>query len=83
MRTRVLTPAMARARGWRDWAAENDPVYRAARHPGRNEKIAASVTLALVAAVSGSSCQKIQADAMVTSPIVTNVAWKAESPSLP
>ncbi len=50
-RARYLTPALARARGWRDWAAENDPVYRGATNPGRAEKVAASVTLALVAAV--------------------------------
>ncbi len=34
-----------------DWVRANDPVYAAARHPGRAEKAAASVTLLLVAAV--------------------------------
>ena len=38
-------------RGWRDWVVANDPVYAAARRPGPPEKIAAGVTLLLVAAV--------------------------------
>ncbi|MBI2262688.1 MAG: AsmA family protein [Caulobacterales bacterium] len=38
-------------RGWRDWVVANDPVYAAARRPGPPEKIAASVTLVVVAAV--------------------------------
>lgn len=51
VRERALVPAGARLRGWRDWVVANDPVYAAARHPGPPEKIAASVTLALVVAV--------------------------------
>ncbi len=51
MRDRALVPAGARARRWRDWIVANDPVYAAARRPGVAEKIAASVTLVLIAAV--------------------------------
>ena len=51
VRDRALVPAGARLRSWRDWVAANDPVYAAARRPGAPEKIAASVTLALIAAV--------------------------------
>ena len=51
VRERALVPAGARLRGWRDWVVANDPVYAAARRPGAPEKIAASVTLALIAAV--------------------------------
>ena len=51
VRERALVPAGARARGWRDWVVENDPVYGSFRRPGRTEKIAASVTLLLIAAV--------------------------------
>lgn len=51
VRDRALVPAGARMRGWRDWVVANDPVYAAARRPGMPEKIAASVTLLLVAAV--------------------------------
>lgn len=51
VRTRALVPAGARAREWRDWVVEHDPVYNAFRRPGRTEKIATSVTLLLVLAV--------------------------------
>ena len=51
VRDRALVPAGARARAWRDWVVANDPVYAAARRPALPEKIAASVTLALVAAI--------------------------------
>lgn len=40
-----------RLRRGRDWVRANDPVYAAARRPGRAEKAAAGVTLLLVAAV--------------------------------
>jgi uncharacterized protein involved in outer membrane biogenesis len=51
LRDRALVPAGARAREWRDWVKANDPVYTSFRRPGRPEKIAASVTLALIAVV--------------------------------
>lgn len=51
VRDRALVPAGARMRGWRDWVVANDPVYAAARRPGLPEKVAASITLLLVAAV--------------------------------
>lgn len=46
-RDRALVPAGVRFREWRD----NDPFIAAVRHPGRPEKIAASVTLVLILAV--------------------------------
>ena len=52
VRDRALVPAGARARRWRDWVVANDPVYAAVRRPGKAEKIAASVTLALIVAVA-------------------------------
>lgn len=51
VRQRALVPAGARARDWRDWVRDNDPVYAAARRPGRAEKWAGAVALILVAAV--------------------------------
>ncbi|HEY0598856.1 AsmA family protein [Brevundimonas sp.] len=51
VRDRALVPAGARLRGWRDWVVANDPVYAAARRPGTAEKIAAGVTVVLVAAI--------------------------------
>ena len=51
VRDRALVPAGARVRGWRDWVVANDPLYAAARRPGPPEKIAATVTLVLVAAI--------------------------------
>lgn len=48
---RALTPAGVRAVAWRDWVVANDPVYGSFRRPGRAEKIAASVTLALILAI--------------------------------
>lgn len=51
VRERALVPAGARARVWRDWVRDNDPVYAAARRPGSAEKWAAAVTLLLIAAV--------------------------------
>ena len=51
VRDRALVPAGARVRAWRDWVVANDPVYAAARRPGLPEKVAASVTLLLIAAV--------------------------------
>ena len=51
VRDRALVPAGARARAWRDWIVANDPVYAAARRPGMPEKIAASATLLLIAAI--------------------------------
>nr|WP_246347488.1 AsmA family protein [Brevundimonas basaltis] len=38
-------------REWRDWVVENDPLYAAARRPGPPEKIAATVTLLLIAGI--------------------------------
>jgi len=51
VRDRALVPAGARLRGWRDWIATNDPVFTSFRDPGRGEKIAAGVTLVLIAAI--------------------------------
>ena len=51
LRERVLVPAGARVRGWRDWVVANDPLYAAARRPDLPEKIAASVTLLLITAI--------------------------------
>lgn len=51
VKDRALVPAGGRARAWRDWVVANDPVYAAVRRPGPAEKIAASVTLLLIAAV--------------------------------
>lgn len=51
LRDRALVPAGARARAWRDWVKANDPVYTGFRRPGAPEKIAASVTLALIVLV--------------------------------
>ena len=51
VRDRALVPARERARGLRDWIVANDPVYAAVRRPGPPEKIAAGVTLLLVAAL--------------------------------
>ena len=45
-------PALrARAAGWGEWVRANDPVYKAARHPGRIEKGAAAGALLLIAAL--------------------------------
>jgi uncharacterized protein involved in outer membrane biogenesis len=52
VRTRALVPAGVRAREWRDWVVDNDPVYGSFRRPGRTEKIAASVTLLLILALA-------------------------------
>lgn len=51
LRERALVPAGARAVAARDWVRANDPVYNGFRRPGVPEKVAASVTLALVALV--------------------------------
>ena len=51
VRTRALVPAGAKVGEWRDWVVDNDPVYGSFRRPGRTEKIAASVTLLLIAVV--------------------------------
>jgi len=51
MHERVVAPAGVRAGQWRDWVKANDPVYQSFRHPGRTEKIAASVVLLLIAAI--------------------------------
>ena len=51
IRAKGLAPAKSRLRGWHGWVAEHDPVYQAFRRPGRSEKIAASVVLALMAAI--------------------------------
>jgi uncharacterized protein involved in outer membrane biogenesis len=51
VRDRALVPAGARMRGWRDWVTANDPLYAAARRPALPEKIAASITLVLIAAI--------------------------------
>ncbi len=48
VRERILAPAGARVGRWRAWADQNDPVWGAVKRPGTAEKIAASVTLALV-----------------------------------
>ena len=50
-RDRVLLPAGVRARAGRDWVMAHDPTWAALRHPGLPEKVAAGVTLLLVAAV--------------------------------
>ncbi|MBA4809119.1 AsmA family protein [Brevundimonas sp.] len=46
-----LDPAGRRAREWRDWVRDNDPVYAAVRHPGPAERWAAGVGLLLIALV--------------------------------
>lgn len=46
-RDRALVPAGLRLQNWRD----NDPLLMAARHPGPAEKIAAAITLVLIAAL--------------------------------
>lgn len=51
VRDRALVPAGVKLRTWRDWVTTNDPVFTSFRHPGRTEKIAASVTLVLIAAI--------------------------------
>ncbi|HEY0104337.1 MAG TPA: AsmA family protein, partial [Brevundimonas sp.] len=51
VKDRALVPAGAWARERRTWIKTNDPVYTSFRHPGRAEKIAASVTLALIAVI--------------------------------
>ncbi len=51
IRDRAVIPAGRRARVWRDWVRDNDPVYAAARRPGPAEKWAASITLLLIVAV--------------------------------
>lgn len=51
LRERALVPAGARAVAARDWVRANDPVYNSFRRPGVPEKVAASVTLALVALI--------------------------------
>ena len=43
--------AGVRAGEWRDWVKANDPVYNSFRHPGRTEKIAASIVMLLIAAI--------------------------------
>ena len=50
-RTRTLARAGVRAGEWRDWVKANDPVYNSFRHPGRTEKIAASIVMLLIAAI--------------------------------
>ena len=50
-RTRTLARAGVRAGEWRDWVKTNDPVYNSFRHPGRTEKIAASIVMLLIAAI--------------------------------
>ncbi|WP_396595090.1 AsmA family protein [Brevundimonas sp. R86498] len=49
--TAALAGVGARARGWHDRIAANDPVYRGFRRPGRAEQIAALVTLLLIVAI--------------------------------
>lgn len=49
---RAVAPAAARARAWRDWVRQNDPVYAAARHPGAAEKWALGLVLGLMLAVA-------------------------------
>lgn len=51
VRDRALVPAGAWAKGRHDWIKANDPVYTSFRRPGRHEKIAASVTLAVIAVI--------------------------------
>jgi len=46
-----LDPAGRRAREWRDWVRDHDPVYAAVRHPGPAEQWAAGVGLLLIALV--------------------------------
>lgn len=51
VRDRALVPAGAWAKSRHDWIKANDPVYTSLRRPGRHEKIAASVTLVLIALI--------------------------------
>ncbi len=51
LRDQVLLPAKTRARAWRDWVVANDPLYAAVRRPALPEKIAASVSLVLIAGI--------------------------------
>lgn len=51
LRDRALVPAAAWARQRHAWIKANDPVYNGIRRPGRHEKIAATVTLALIALI--------------------------------
>ena len=51
LRDRVLLPAKTQARAWRDWVVANDPLYAAVRRPALPEKIAASVSLVLIAGI--------------------------------
>ncbi|WP_312598544.1 AsmA family protein [Brevundimonas sp.] len=48
---RAVAPNVARARVWRDWVRQNDPVYAAARHPRAAEKWALGIVLVLTLAV--------------------------------
>lgn len=48
---RAVAPALGRARVWRDWVRQNDPVYAAARHPGAAERWALGLVLVLTLAV--------------------------------
>lgn len=51
LRDRIALPAVRRAQGLRAWVVEHDPVYTGFRRPRRPEKIAATVSLVLIAAV--------------------------------
>ncbi len=46
-----LAPVGVKAREWRDWVRENDPVYNGFRRPGGPEKWAGGVALIIVAVV--------------------------------
>ena len=48
---RRLEPAAVRAREWRQWIIDNDPVYAAARRPGRAEAWAGGIGLLLISLV--------------------------------
>ena len=50
-RAAVVAPATLRARQWRVWIGDNDPVFRSVRQPGRTERLAGMISLSLVAGV--------------------------------
>ena len=51
LRDRALAPAGAWARDQHAWVKANDPIYTSLRRPGRTEKIAAGVTLGIIALI--------------------------------
>jgi len=51
VRDRALVPAGVWARDRHAWVKDNDPIYTSLRNPGRPEKIAAGVTLGVIALI--------------------------------